>query len=362
MAKITTDSYDALAAHLDRSPIGAPPAPELRPIIEALFTPEQAALAAKAPFRPTAAAELARAAGMDLAQAAPLLEAMADRGVMYQRQGQDGDYYSLLPLLPGMAELQFMGGEVSEEKRELAWLFEDYYRPGFGPALVRAGHAGTPYSRVIPVGRTVEGRQEILPYEQAEQVLRDARAIAVTTCYCRHESELRGQGCGAPKDVCLMFGAFAKYVAKKGKARLIELDEALKILERAEEAGLVHVTDNVASGANFMCNCCGCCCMFLRTITELNQLGGVAQAGFVAEVDPAECSECGACLDACQVGAIRMDDAPAVVDYDRCLGCGQCKTVCSFDAVNMRRRTTTAPAADFVSLGRAIAAGRADAA
>lgn len=358
MSKTTTDSYEALAAHLDRSPIGAPDAPELRPILEALFTPEQAGLAASVPFRPAKAADLARDAGMELSQAAPLLEAMADKGLMYQRRTPEGDYYSLLPLLPGMAELQFMGGESSEEKRELARLFENYYRPGFGPALLRAGQAGNPYSRVIPVGRTVEEQQEILPFEQAEQVLKDAKAIAVTTCYCRHEAGLRGEGCDAPKDVCLMFGAFAKYVAKKGKARIIELDEALSILKRAEDAGLVHVTDNVASGANFMCNCCGCCCMFLRTITELNQVGGIAQAGFVAEVDPAECSECGACEDACQVGAITMNDAPAVVDYDRCLGCGQCKTACAFGAIAMRRRQALAPADDFAGLTRAISAGR----
>lgn len=363
MGKDTTDYYDALAIHFDSAAIGAPDTPELRQIIAFLFSPQEAQLAATAPFVPQPAAKLAIAAGMEPDEALPILEAMADKGLMYQRKTKKAQYFSLLPLMPGIAEMQFMGGEVNEQKRHLAHLFEAYYEPGFAPALHQASQVSRPYSRVIPVGRTVEGKQEILPYEQAEKVLEDASAIAVTNCYCRQEAEIRGEGCSAPKEVCLMFGPFARFVSEKGLARLVDLEEAKKILEKAEDAGLVHVTDNVAQGANFMCNCCGCCCMFLRSITKLNLVGTVAQAGFVAEVDPESCTSCEGCLDACQVGAISMEeDKPAMVDPHLCLGCGQCQTVCAMDAIEMQRRQTKPPAKNFGELAQGISQGRKDAA
>ena len=42
----------------------------------------------------------------------------------------------------------------------------------------------------------------------------------------------------------------------------------LAALDRAEQAGLVHLTDNVQDKVNFICNCCGCCCGFLGTVTN----------------------------------------------------------------------------------------------
>jgi Fe-S-cluster-containing hydrogenase component 2 len=356
--KHTTDAHQRLARHLDETPLGAPQGPELLAILQALFSAEEAELAAGLPFKPARVDRLAGELGREPAGLEAALRALAGRGLLYMRETPGGPYFSLLPVVPGMMELQFMGGGTGPDKERLARLFEDYYRPGTGPAMLAAG---MPYSRVIPVGRVVENRQEILPHERAGEVVRAAEAVAVTNCYCRHEAELLGQGCGHPKDVCLMFGPFAEFAAKQGWARLVETEEALATLERAEKAGLVHVTDNVAAGANFMCNCCGCCCLFLRTITTLDQPGAVAQAAWLPEVDRAECTACGACAEACQVGAIRApEDEPAVVDPERCLGCGQCQTACAFDAVHMvRRRPAAQPAASFPALHQAVAEGRA---
>jgi Fe-S-cluster-containing hydrogenase component 2 len=352
----TTDAHQRLARHLDETPLGAPQVPELAAILEALFSPEEAALAAELPFKPARVDRLAGELGREPAGLEALLRDMAGRGLLYLRETPGGPYFCLLPVVPGMMELQFMGGGAGPEKVRLARLFEDYYRPGTGRAMLAAG---MPYSRVIPVERVVENRQEILPFERAAEVVRAAAAVAVANCYCRHEADLLGQGCGHPKDVCLMFGPFAEFAAARGWARLVETGEALATLERAEEAGLVHVTDNVASGANFMCNCCGCCCLFLRTITTLDQPGAVAQAAFLPEVDRAECTACGACAEACQVGAVRVEDEqPAAVDADRCLGCGQCLGACAFGAVEMVRRATAKPAASFPALAEAMAKGR----
>jgi electron transport complex protein RnfB len=331
-AKNTTESYEQLARHMDEAPIGAPLTTELVEILQTLFSPAEAGLAARLPFKPTGLEELAKAAGMEKGELRRTLDALADRGLVYQ----SGDRYSLLPMVPGMSETQFMDGETGEDKKRLARLFENYYRPGIGQAQL---DLPLPYSRVIPVGRVVESRQEILPHEMAAKVVKDASYRALTDCYCRTQAEMLGKGCGHPKDVCMMFGAFARFAVQKGWARELSQEEALKTLEKAAEAGLIHVTDNVAEGANFLCNCCGCCCMFLKTITQLKHPGAVAPAGFVAEIDRAECTACGSCVDACQVEAIRQeDDEPASVDPDICLGCGQCQGACFFGAISMERR------------------------
>lgn len=352
-ANNTIEAYEMLAAHMDEAPLGAPYTKELVDILAALFSPEEARIAARLPFKPVRLDELARELGREKEELAGILTGLADRGLLYQNK----ERFGLLPLVPGMAETQFMSGEASPHKRHLAQLFADYYRPGIGLALVSRE---LPYSRVIPVGRVVESRQEILPYEQAAEVVRAAGYRALTNCYCRQEAELLGHGCGHPKDVCLLFGPFARYVVQKGWAREVDEAEALEVLDRAEEAGLVHVTDNVAQGANFMCNCCGCCCLFLKTLTQLKSPGAVAPAGFVAEVDRAECTACGACAEACQVDAIRQQgDEPAVVDPDMCLGCGLCQGACHFGAMSMERRDKAEqPPADWRQLTGRLMAGR----
>ena len=329
------DAYEALAQNLDSSPLGAPQGPELMAILRELFTPEEAAVAAALPFKPVRRAALAQKLARTEDEVGPLLEAMAAKGLVYSRATKAGDYYSLLPLAPGMAEAQFWAAPPGEAKLRMARLFEDYYEPGVGKAFA---DAPAPYSRVIPVGRAIENSQEILPYEKAEELIRQHEHLALIDCYCRSQARLLGQGCDAPLDVCMIFGPFAEFAVAQGWAQPMDEAGMLAALERAEEAGLVHVVDNVAENVNFLCNCCGCCCMFLQTITRMNRLGAVSQAAYLAQVDPEECTACGECADACQVAAVKLEDECAAVDREICLGCGQCATACPSEAITMIRR------------------------
>lgn len=45
------------------------------------------------------------------------------------------------------------------------------------------------------------------------------------------------------------------------------------------------------------------------------------------------CVNCGACEDACPVGAISAGDSIHVVDADACLDCGACKDTCPTGAI-----------------------------
>ncbi len=349
------DAHEMLAQNLDSSPLGAPQGPELLAIVRELFTPAEAEVAAVLPFRPVTLEKIADQVGLSPEQTQPLLESMAAKGLVYRRRTAKRSYYSLLPMVPGMAEAQFWAMGPGAAKRKMAELFEAYYEPGVGKAFAEAP---TPYSRVIPVGRAVANSQEILPYERAEDLIRQHEHMALIDCYCRSQARELGQGCDAPLDVCMIFGSFAEFAVEQGWAQRADEERMLDALARAEEAGLVHVVDNVAENVNFLCNCCGCCCMFLQTITRLKKPGGISQAAYLAVVDVDECVACGECEAVCQVAAIMVDDETAQVDQELCLGCGQCAFVCPNDAVSMARREARPMPAHHGELMAALAAGR----
>src|SRR5271157_2835130 len=74
-------------------------------------------------------------------------------------------------------------------------------------------------SRIIPVNKSLSAQQWVLPAEQVEKIVSDAKFIALQKCICRsHYSR-----CDKPLEVCLVLNESGKKFVAKGEARQISL-------------------------------------------------------------------------------------------------------------------------------------------
>ncbi|HWQ77737.1 MAG TPA: 4Fe-4S binding protein [Anaerovoracaceae bacterium] len=328
------DFYKELQQRLDAHPAGAPPSPLFDRILRMLFTPEEAEIACSLTFLLQPLNKIAQKMGMDEAPLKEILERMADKGVIMARPTKEGlARYSLLATIPGLFEIPFMRPDRTPNKEKLSKLWHDYHTESFGDAF---SGSPTPQVRVVPVQSTIPSTTEILYYEQVSELIKTANFIALTDCACRNALGL----CDKPKEVCLLFDQVGEFLVERGFGRRIDQEEALKVLNLAEEAGLVHCTDNAKGGRRtVICNCCGCCCTILRGITVCHNPHAVAHSAYVIEFSPDECIGCFSCLDSrCQVSAIQEDGDIIAVDVERCIGCGLCASVCTTGALSMKLR------------------------
>ena len=325
------NNYEALREILDTHPAGAPASPFFDEILHILFSEPEVALAAQMSFQAMPVARIAAGAGIDAPAARAHLEAMAERGVIYSRGDGDGREYGLFPTIPGLFEIPFMKKNLPQKER-LAALWMQYHNGGFGAAF--AG-SPTPMMRVVPVQKSLEFQNHVLPYEEVAELIRRTTFRAQATCACRESVNK----CDKPRDVCLFFDKPAKALVDRGFARAVSAEEAMQILDRAEAAGLVHTATNSADRATVICSCCSCCCTILRGRTELNLPHAFAPSAWIAAMDAGLCSGCGLCADErCPVKAIDLVDEIAVVDRGRCIGCGLCVSTCSTKAARLVAR------------------------
>lgn len=235
-------------------------------------------------------------------------------------------YYRLMPFVFGIYEFQ-----LSRIDRELSELFEAYSHEAFGgeffshtPALMK----------VLPINVEVPHDVVIEPYESAIQLINGAKSWAVHDCICKKEKALLGHRCDKPMEVCLAFAPMEHVFDNSRSGRAITRDEAIAILNIAEEAGLVHMTSNTKRGHFYICNCCKCCCGPLLGY-NLTSKHAVAKSNYVAVVDNGLCTACGICADRCQAGAVTIGESAKI---DNCIGCGLCASTCPEEAIKIVRR------------------------
>jgi Pyruvate/2-oxoacid:ferredoxin oxidoreductase delta subunit len=360
------EEYEDLVDRLEGAQVSFPrpanPAAEAawRELLEILFTPEEAALATKLPVRPASLKKIAALAGVTPEALRPRLDAMADKGLVFDLVHPETgkERWVLAPPVVGFLEFSLMRAHDMFPKERLARAMDTYM------------HGDDTFAREVFGGETVLGRAlvnedalgrskdlvpEVLDWERASEVVGTARNIAVSLCYCRHKAEHLGRRCAAPMENCLTLNIGADFVVRRGFGRKIEAAEALDLLVEARENGLVQIADNVRSGATYVCNCCACCCGQLSAIQEFG-FPAVNPSGFEPRTDGARCRGCAKCSKVCPIGAISLEQRReearikgrlvARVDVDRCIGCGLCALECRHDALTLapRREPSYVPA------------------
>jgi Pyruvate/2-oxoacid:ferredoxin oxidoreductase delta subunit len=290
--------------------------------------------------------ELARKAGMSEGVLSKMLEGMAHKGTVFTLEKEGQTEYCAIPFVPGIVEFQLMRAEGSPREKKLAAMLEAFEKtmaPFMTPEMVEQFQemVGDPFARVIPIQEELQSVTEIYPYERISELIDREDFFAAAKCYCRHHTDLMGRECeakGVPEYSCMSFGDVARFVVKHGYGKAITREEARRILDECEKAGLVHCTNNVSDMMTFICNCCGCCCGIFRMLVKYRNPRAVAHANFVVRATVEDCSGCGDCLERCQVRALTLEDDEIRIDAARCIGCGLCSTTCPTGCLGLVRR------------------------
>jgi electron transport complex protein RnfB len=326
-----SDVYQQLAKHLDNLPAGYPPTEtgvELR-ILKRLFTAEEAQIATGLTMMPESGEAIAARLGMPVESLNQRLEAMSRKGLIFRAEKGGRKHYMAAQFVIGIWEYH-----VNDLDPELIKDVNEYL-----PVLMKNGwvQRDTKQLRVIPVSKSVSAEMAVTPYEAAEEIIRSQSKIVLSPCICRREHKMVGKGCDRLMEACLSFGSGAFYYEQNGLGRSISQAEALEVLAKAQEQGLVLQPGNAQKPTN-ICMCCGCCCQILKNLKTLDSPAHAVHSNYFAQVTARECTVCGACADICQMDAIAVADT-AEVNRGRCIGCGLCIDECPADAMKLIQKT-----------------------
>ncbi len=339
----TKDSLVPLIDRLNKYPIGLVDSNKLREILGLLFDEREAFVASRFPLEEATLVELVRATGLVAAELSPVLETMAEKGLVMDMPYAGTTYYLLMPGLIGFFEFTFMKHRADLPVERLATLMHEYLQESQASEFFGSK---TQLTRTLAYEEHIPVTSEIATYERAREIIREAGIGAAGICYCRHKKEHQGKTCakGAPMEgICISLGSAAKFLSRRGFAELKTEAELLEIIDRARDLRLTHVTDNIREKPSFICNCCRCCCELMAGV-QMGYHEGIAKTGFLAVIDPERCDYCGACFAACNVKAIGLakghsfatpQDRFAAVQEPVCLGCGACISACEKGALRL---------------------------
>jgi len=281
-----------------------------------------------------------------------ILEDMYFKGKLFKL----GPLYMVLPYLPGGFEVYFTTNRDDPERiKKVAEAHLELRKLGFSFELsaskypvYRVISSIAPTEKLIDVSNSIDVEHQILPYEILREYLSKAtpNVYAVVPCSCRTAAKLAGEPCKqTDENFCITTGVLAKSVLEQNVGREVSFDELMVIMEKAEKHGLVHESINIQDTSMFVCNCCSCCCGFLRSVKDLNNYDSIIKSNFDPKINRDLCTLCETCMDICPMDAIYhhwphkedLSDNMMIIRYDRCIGCGVCASNCPSDAIQLEK-------------------------
>jgi NAD-dependent dihydropyrimidine dehydrogenase PreA subunit len=354
---VTEDIYKRLAKHLSSLGMGYPEKEELLEILKENFTPLEAEVALAIPTKviplePVPVGKIVPPQNLSIEQLESILSNLAQRGLLFSKKMKDGSTgYALQQFGYGFPQTFFWRGVDTPNAKKMAELVARY--SGKEQLRQAYGHARTKPFRYVPATSSFEpDSHAVFPFEMMERVIEKVNRIALVHCPCRATAHLIGKKrCDHSLENCIKYDDLAEYLIDKGIGREITKNEALEVIKKSEEAGLVHLVDNAREGVKHTCNCCGCCCWSVGTIRRKKIPRDVLMATyFLRETDKERCTGCGACVEICPVQVIKMEGDFPVIDKDWCIGCGVCAVPCPASAVKLVRKSDAIPPKDFKEL------------
>jgi Na+-translocating ferredoxin:NAD+ oxidoreductase subunit B len=270
---------------------------------------------------------VAQRLGSPVEEVAEQLEDMAKRGLLFRLRKGETVKYGAVPFIVGMYEFQ-----VKRLDRELEDLMEQYFDQRLNQSI--AGVDGL-LLRTVPVEKSIVPEHHVAAFDDAVAIIKNKDIIAVGECICRKGRKIVGKGCDKPIEACFSFGSFARFYIENNMGKQVDVEEAVDILRKAQDAGLV-TQPSTAQNPGGMCNCCGDCCGVLVAVKKFPKPAELVFSNYQSAIKGEDCTGCEICLDRCQMDAITInEDGIAQVDLDRCIGCGLCVTTCPSEAIGL---------------------------
>jgi len=270
---------------------------------------------------------VAQRLGSPVEEVAGQLEDMANRSLLFRLRKGESVKYGAIPFIHGL-----LAFNLKRLDREMGDLMEKYLDQGLNQAIVRVDGL---YIRTIPIEKSIVPEHHVAAFDDAVAIIKKNDAIAVGECICRKVSKIIDKGCDKPIETCFMFGSMARFYIENNLGRRVEVEEAVDILRKAQDAGLV-TQPSTSQNPAVMCNCCGDCCAPLGAVKKFPKPAELVFSNYQSVINGENCTGCEICLDRCQMEAITMNkDCVAQVNLDRCIGCGLCVTKCPSDAISI---------------------------
>lgn len=252
-----------------------------------------------------------------------ILESMAQKGLLYRTRKAGEVKYCAAPFIHGL--LEFQGRNMP---KKLVDLTGKYIKE-----KLKTNMSGESGMRVLPVRESIEIGHQIASYDDALEILKKQELIVVADCSCRLQYKQFDRACDAPMETCIMMGHMAEYYLDNRMARQIDLDEAMKIIEKSRDYGLVTQTPSIHNPI-MICNCCKCCCGFLGAVRRTEKPAELVFSNHICQIAVSKCTGCELCLDRCLTKAISMNEQQlAEINSDKCIGCGLCIISCPTEAM-----------------------------
>ncbi len=295
--------------------------------------------------KPKTPAEVAIIFGLDEETVTEKLDNLARRGLLFRGNTQYlawGDAHQLNARVMFCSDEYYPPGLLEARRKDMRYSSSPYAEINMWFNLFE--RTGKQLIRIIPARKAIASNPDIRPedvlwYEDIVEMMKKADKIGIVDCDCRRIY----QTCDKPLLTCFHFGkAMINYeTGRGGRMKVITLEEAIELSDKAEEAGLVHNTPgNNASLSGVICNCCNDCCSVFEPALESGRIDEiVSPSRYQASVNQDACKGCQQCVERCPFGAIEMTDIvdtknkKATLIPEKCMGCGVCVIGCKQEAI-----------------------------